>query len=70
MSGKMFQQFLEMKTLHLLHYKIIYLLENVLNWAKPERGTTQAGYGPEWRTAVFQTLDPRMKKGAPLDKAG
>jgi len=31
----MFQQFLEMKTLHLLHHKIIYLLQNALNWEKP-----------------------------------
>jgi len=35
----MFQQFLEMKTSHLL-YKMIYLLENPLNWAKPGRDTT------------------------------
>jgi len=36
----MFQQIFEMKTLHLLHYKIIYLLENASNWAKPGRGAT------------------------------
>jgi len=34
----MFQQFL-MKTFHLLHHKIIYLLLNALNWAKPGRST-------------------------------
>jgi len=32
--AKMFQQFLEMKTLQ------IYLIENALNWTKPGRGTT------------------------------
>jgi len=29
----MFEQILEMKTLHLFHHKIIYLLQNALNWA-------------------------------------
>jgi len=36
----MFQQFLEVKPLQLLHHKIIYLLLNALNWAKPGPGTT------------------------------
>jgi len=36
----MFQQFLEMKPLQLRRHKIFYLLLNVLNWAKPGRGTT------------------------------
>jgi len=26
--------------LHLIHHKIIYILLNALNWAKPGRGTT------------------------------
>jgi len=29
-----------MKTLHLLHHKMIYLLLNALNWEKTGRGTT------------------------------
>jgi len=41
---KMFQQFLEMKTFHLLHHKIIYLLLNAFNWTKPGRGTTEAAF--------------------------
>jgi len=35
----MSHQFLEMKTLHFLHHKMIYLLRNASNWAKPGPGT-------------------------------
>jgi len=36
----MFQLFFEMKLLHLLHQKILYLLYDTLNWATPGISTT------------------------------
>jgi len=36
----MFKQLLEMTTLHLLHHKIIYLLQKAFDWATPGPGTT------------------------------